>query len=163
MSTRTPKDRDDLINLVIADGPLDWSTPDCAAAVAGLMAAALHGGFSFGVDWAPFWPTCPAEWEAVREQGIYATHIPRAPLERPTAAAELLAAVDESWRLELAGEPVPPNPWMVTSHGGNVLVPEPITRPLHPEEARLLGVWLIALADPTLHLAARELVRVATR
>lgn len=59
--------------------------------------------------------------------------------------------------------PLPPNEFIATRYHDSITIHRKALHPLTPEQARLLGVWLIALSDPTLKDAPAELVRVATR
>jgi hypothetical protein len=65
------------------------------------------------------------------------------------------------------GRPVttglPPNPYHVGKASRDVVFDHHGLHQLDPAHAYLLGVWLIAVSDPTLENAPRDLLLVATR
>lgn len=81
--------------------------------------------------------------------------------------ARYVSQLYDNMRALLAGTPasgpLPENEFCVTRHNDRVKFYMSALHPMVPEKAVRLGVWLIAVADPTLSDAVPMLLRVATR
>ena len=155
--------REVLLANVIVTAPDEWSTPECAAALMGVMDAALTAGLKYGDDWSAVWPADAAGWERLRLATPEGTHVPRSPRTDPQLARALFDACQALTYGTVADGPMPPNEWCVTRTETGVTFFAGGAKHASKESALYLAVWLIALADPTLSDAVPMLLRVATR